>query len=285
MDLLLIIGSAVVVILIVVIIVNKAREGKRKMGFKDRAKLESAFDPLERKKSEAGKKEIIPEVKIDADAELIIEEEPVSDPEPVFTEPVRPDAGLPEPPPSFLKGKLKFNSKDMNGAKQDFLNAVREDPDHAQTRFLLAKTYSKLKEYQEAIKEYTEAIRLQLENIDAFFERGYAQMMIKNYQSAVLDFDTYLIVKPDNADALLNRGQAKSFMEDYRGAVDDFSKIISLKPHHSQAYFERGLTKNKMGDKEGCCADLKKAFDEGHLEAHFHLKNICGEEIKLRKDD
>ena len=83
MDLLLIIGSAVVVILIVVIILNKAREGKRKMGFKDRAKLESAFDPLERKKSEAGKKDVIPEVKIDADAELIIEEEPVPEPEPI----------------------------------------------------------------------------------------------------------------------------------------------------------------------------------------------------------
>ncbi|OPH10107.1 tetratricopeptide repeat protein [Cylindrospermopsis raciborskii] len=84
-----------------------------------------------------------------------------------------------------------------------------------------------LGEYEEAVENYNQAIALNINYVDAYYQRG------KIY---------------------FNRGI-------YEAAVDDFSMVIKTQPNYGDAYYYRGNCWLIMGNKQTASGDFKKAAD------------------------
>lgn len=108
-------------------------------------------------------------------------------------------AGL---PPSSLKEYLNFT--------QVFYNRG------------LAKSY--LKEYKSAIDDYTNAIKLKPSHANAFFNRAQAEFNLHDYQAALDDFNKYIAMNPGNASSYFSRGVVKIRMGDVEAGCADLKK-------------------------------------------------------------
>jgi len=112
---------------------------------------------------------------------------------------------------------------------------------------------------KKAIEYLNNAIKLQPNNAETYTKRGGTYYDLGQYQQAVEDFSKVVTLKPDYADAYINRGVAYFKLGQYQQAIEDYNKVIILKSDYKDAYNKRGATYLMLGNKELGCPDLKKA--------------------------
>jgi tetratricopeptide (TPR) repeat protein len=116
---------------------------------------------------------------------------------------------------------------------------------------------------KKAIEYLNNAIKLQPNNAETYTKRGGTYYDLGQYQQAVEDFSKVVTLKPDYADAYINRGVAYFKLGQYQQAIEDYNKVIILKSDYKDAYNKRGATYLMLGNKELGCPDLKKACSLG----------------------
>ncbi|MBZ0308389.1 MAG: tetratricopeptide repeat protein, partial [Anaerolineae bacterium] len=111
-----------------------------------------------------------------------------------------------------------------------------------------------------AIEDYTEAIRLKSDYADAYINRGVAHRDKGDVEGAIADYDTAIRLRPGDAEVYYNRGVAHRDKGDVEGAIADYDTAIRLKPDDADAYNNRGLARAGKGDVEGAIADYDTAI-------------------------
>ena len=135
-------------------------------------------------------------------------------------------------------------------------------------------------DYSNAIAEYTKILELDLENQDAYFNRGLSYSEMNDYKSAIVDFSKLIELNPKNVFAYYHRGNAYQDLQNYEQAISDYTQAIKLNPNYTDAYNNRGWTYYLLKNYSEAIKDFDKALeiDSNH---QFAKKNreLCYKEI------
>ena len=124
--------------------------------------------------------------------------------------------------------------------------------------------------YERAIADFNKAIEINLDDADAYNNRGEAYRHKGDYDQAIADFDKAIELNPDLAKAYNNRGFAYAGKGDNDRAIADFDKVIELNPD-AEAYYNRGIIYLFLQQWEQARKDLQTAKDKGFdIIALFH---------------
>jgi tetratricopeptide (TPR) repeat protein len=120
---------------------------------------------------------------------------------------------------------------------------------------------------KKAIEYLNNAIKLEPNNAETYTKRGAAYISLGQYLQAIEDLNKAIGLKQDYAFAYNNRGAAYINLGQYKKAIEDLSKAISLKQDYESAYNNRGGAYLLEGNKELGCPDAKKACALGNCKS------------------
>ena len=79
-----------------------------------------------------------------------------------------------------------------------------------------------------ALLEFNEAVRYDPENAETWYNRGITYYNLYEVEKALADYDKALEINPDHLDVLVNRGNARVYNGDIDGGCKDWKKAKSL---------------------------------------------------------
>ena len=77
------------------------------------------------------------------------------------------------------------------------------------------------------------------------------------------DYTQAILHDLDNVDAYFNRGSAYYGLEQFERAIKDFGDAITLRPENETAYAGRALALTQLGRDEEAQQDLERAVELG----------------------
>ena len=114
---------------------------------------------------------------------------------------------------------------------------------------------------KKAIEYLNNAIKLQPNNAETYTHRGDAYYNLGQYQQAIENYNKAIGLKQDYAKAYNDRGGTYINLGQYQQAIEDFNKAIRLQPDSADAYSNRGVAYLLLGNKEFGCPDAQKACE------------------------
>ena len=117
---------------------------------------------------------------------------------------------------------------------------------------------------RKAIEYLNNAIKLQPNNAETYTKRGAAYFNLGQCHGAIENYSKAISLKQDYTFAYNDRGAAYIGLGQYKQAIEDFNKAISLKPDYASAYNNRGAAYLLQGNKELGCPDAQKACEFGN---------------------
>ncbi len=158
--------------------------------------------------------------------------------------------------------------------------------------------YNDKRQYDRAIQDFDQAIRLNPSHADAWASRGNAYQEKGEHDKAIADFDRVLRLTPNDASAFYNRGNGYFGKGQYDRAIQDYDQASRLRPNHASTHYNRGLSYERTGRPEQAIPNFDQAIRlnpshagalnrrcwtvaafQGRLEAA--LKD-CNESLRLR---
>ena len=140
------------------------------------------------------------------------------------------------------------------------------------------------KDYKLAIYYFNEVIKLNVNNVEAHYNKGLAKHYLadnekgnkeeynKFINEAIEDYNKAIELNPNYSIAFYNRGLAKYYLsntkkesrEEYNKivneALEDYNKAIELNPNYAEAYNNRGNAKIKLQKLEEAIEDYNEAI-------------------------
>ena len=173
-----------------------------------------------------------------------------------------------------LRGLIKSDLGDQQGALEDYSKAIELDPTFAVAYYNRGFPKRELGDQQGALKDYSKAIELDPSNVDGYNFRGSTKHDLGDHQGALEDYSKAIELDPTDAFSYNRRGCTKDILGDQQGALKDYSKAIELDPTYAVAYNNRGNTKGDLGDHQGALEDYNKAIELDPTDAFSY--NIRG---------
>lgn len=121
--------------------------------------------------------------------------------------------------------------------------------------------YGRHDKYDEAITEFDNAIKINPNSANTYYDRGVIYDKKGDLDQAILDFSKAIEIDPNLTDAYYNRGFDYYKRGDSEKAISDYNKVIELSPNSVDAYYGRGLVYSKTGNLEQAISDYDKAIE------------------------
>lgn len=131
------------------------------------------------------------------------------------------------------------------------------------------------KDYEGAINEYDKAIQVDMNFAAGYYNRGVCKQALKDLNSAKKDFDKTIELDSKFIKAYYSRASIFVSQENYKEALPDLDKIIKLNPAFPNALTLRGQIKAQIGNKKDACEDFNKAKKNGDKNADKYLSQFC----------
>ncbi len=160
--------------------------------------------------------------------------------------------------PVNMRGWVRFNSGNLDGALLDFEQAISLDPNLAMAYRGRARVHIRQKQYDQAIRDYTEAARLDPDGT-TYVGRGECYFHKRDYDSAKADFNE-AIRWGAGARAYWDRGWCYIRQVDYSRAMVDFDQAIRLEPKFAAAYRARAWVHNRRREYDEAIRDYDQAL-------------------------
>ena len=116
------------------------------------------------------------------------------------------------------------------------------------------------KDYKLAIYYFNEVIKLNVNNVEAYYNKGLAKYYLANNEKgnkeeynklineAIEDYNKAIELNPNLSEAYNNRGIVKYDLGNINEAIEDYNKAIELNPNYSIAYNNRGIAKSNLSN-------------------------------------
>lgn len=209
----------------------------------------------------------------------------------------------------WIRGNIKNNDEDLQGALQDFNKSVEYRPGFVFGLINRADVKTKLLDYKGALDDMNIAIKLKDDVSEAYNNRGMAYDGLGDTMKALQDYNKAILINPklakaynnrgvlkanigntagaqqdinmsisldaDDADAYSNRGNLKAMMKDFKGSIEDYNYALKLKSNDKSTYYNRGISKLNLKDTTGACEDWNKALQLGNDAASATIQQYC----------
>jgi tetratricopeptide (TPR) repeat protein len=172
----------------------------------------------------------------------------------------------------FIQAYGKQESGHLDGAIEDYTEAIGMNPDFAYAYNNRGSTYSERSEFDTAIADFDKAIELDPQLAQAHYNRGNAYAEKDEFDTAIADYDKAIGLDPQYAQAYNNRGNAYAEKDEIDKAINDYDKSIEIDPQFSTAYHNRGSIYKETGQLEQAIDDYSRAIeiDPQYVDAHIN---------------
>ncbi len=172
----------------------------------------------------------------------------------------------------YGRAQVRLDQGDASGARDDFIEALRELPAEAAAHAGLGCAHLRLGDFKKAIECFDEAIGIDAGLASTFVNRSLARRELGLLEGAIEDATRAIEIDPQCAGAYNNRATARVDRGDLKGALADLDEAIRIGPAPAAAWFNRGRVKDELGDPDGAIQDFARAIeaDDGLAEAWFH---------------
>jgi tetratricopeptide (TPR) repeat protein len=167
----------------------------------------------------------------------------------------------------YKQGWKKYNDGNAKEAIKDFDQAIKLNPDDAESYKFRAKVKTGFGDHTGAIEDYNQAIKLNPDDAESYKKRGEAKGQLSDYAGKIDDYSHALKLKsdavqlkPDDANTYIELGHMKRSIGDHAGAIEAYTAAIKLKPDDVFGYYNRGWAKNHIGDHAGAIEDFTEAI-------------------------
>ncbi len=155
-----------------------------------------------------------------------------------------------------LRGDLKHEKGDWDGAISDYSKAILLNPKYADA--YIARAESKPVDFDAQISDYSKAISLNPNDASTYFKRGFSKFRLEDYNGALSDYNIALELEPNNTKFIFEKSRVKRDLKDIKGSIDDINKVIELDSLYKDVYYMRGIYKLILNDTEGANVDFEK---------------------------
>lgn len=172
----------------------------------------------------------------------------------------------------FDKGLSFQKSNNYKNAIAAYTNAIELKPQYVQAYNNRGLAEIDLGNYQQAIDDYNKAIELNPKEANAFNNRGNAYKDLGNNQQAINDYNKTLELSPEDEMAYYNRGNVYNALGNHQQAISDYNKALKLNPKDTEAYSNRGVAYNALGNHQRAINDYNKAIElnSNYAEAYYN---------------
>jgi tetratricopeptide (TPR) repeat protein len=168
-------------------------------------------------------------------------------------------------------------------ALKDFLKASEKEPTNSKSWNLIAQTYLKLKEFENAIDAIDKAIALDQSNSLYWQIRGTILMQNGRHKVAITSIENAIKLKPSDVSYML-RGQCSYQLNELEEALFFFKKVLEIDPEHPLGNQMIGLTYFKMSEFEKAISPLEKALSYGESESLRKILEETRRKISIKKN-
>ena len=140
-----------------------------------------------------------------------------------------------EQKPDFFDAHVQlgilYGKKQPRMAEAFFKNALRINPRHVHTRYLLGLLYQQQGEIDKAITAHLDNLAINPEYVPSLFAMGFIQMADRfDFKEAINWYNKILIIDAKNASAYLNRGFCYEQLGNLKEAAADFRQALTIDP-------------------------------------------------------
>jgi len=114
--------------------------------------------------------------------------------------------------------------------------------------------------HQEAIEEYNQAIRSNPDRAESYFNRGFFYQKNGQGELAIMDFDETIRIDPQFIKAYRNRAYSYLNKGYYDQAVADCTKAINLDSKDFVSLLNRGVAYKLQGNEGKAIVDFEKVI-------------------------
>ena len=129
------------------------------------------------------------------------------------------------------------------------------------------------KDYKLAIYYFNEVIKLNVNNVEAHYNKGLAKHYLadnekgnkeeynKFINEAIEDYNEAIRLNPNYSEAYNNRGIAKSDLGNLKEALEDYNKSVELNPYYSDPYNNIGVIMATLNEYEEALKNFNKSIE------------------------
>src|SRR6267143_694813 len=145
--------------------------------------------------------------------------------------------------PNFYRerGIAAYRSGDFLGAIGNFDEAIRLNPDDAQSHNIRGNVWDELGVFERALADYDAAIRINSNNPAVFHDRAILWLRKGALDKALVDLERAIRFSFADANVYCDRGLVWYQKGRHERAIADFNQAIKLDPNFAAAYINRGL--------------------------------------------
>ncbi len=165
-------------------------------------------------------------------------ENPVSSPEIGKNPPplslAKAPVAAPAPPPAnvamdlYATGRTRFESGDVKGAVESFLQAIKLEPKSAEVYLNLGHAYLKLQKDSDAAKAFKQSIKLNPDQPETQYGLGLASFRIRRFEDAAAAFRKATMLSPNMAKAHYGLSLAYQELGNAKGLIDEYRILETL---------------------------------------------------------
>ncbi len=184
-----------------------------------------------------------------------------------------PPGQLPGRDPAHLhysQGVGLLSSGDLLGARAEFREALRLQPDLAQARFSLGTALYLSGDVDSAIDAYRTVVRQQPDLAHAHLHLGTALMVTHDWAGAQSALQTAVNLQPDSVPAHYNLGVVRARLGDRTGAIESYRNALRLKPDHAEAHYHLGLALKQNKQDSEATREFLAAAQAGLPQAQYY---------------
>ncbi|MEM7108848.1 MAG: tetratricopeptide repeat protein [Bacteroidota bacterium] len=175
----------------------------------------------------------------------------------------------------ILRGKMKYELGDFDGAVEDYDMAVKLKPIEEKYHYYKFVALYEAKQYKKALQSATKLIETTPDFYGYYFYKGNVYYDLGFYDSAVYMYNVAIIKNYQNADSYFFRALSYQAAKKYEKALEDYNTAIVLNNEDGYYFSERGNCKYAMGNKAGACEDWDVAGNLGYYEDFEKVKRLC----------
>jgi tetratricopeptide (TPR) repeat protein len=170
-------------------------------------------------------------------------------------------------------GTLLAQTGQRQAAAQQFQQALRIKPDHAEAYYnlgIISAGYGKL---DEAVERYRQALQINPRYTEAHNNLGSALVGLGRLDEGIEQYRQALRIDPGHAKAHNNLGTALAAAGKFDEAVDQFREALKVNPRYADAHLNRGLALSRQEKQEEAIQDFREALriQPGYAAAHEAL--------------
>ncbi|CAN5442874.1 hypothetical protein BH10BAC4_BH10BAC4_22760 [soil metagenome] len=192
------------------------------------------------------------------------------------------------------RGSARLDKNDKAGAKADFENALKLEPDNSlaihnlatlkaaagekeSSELLLSEAIERNKnlpypradrafqrmqknDLAGALEDYNEVVKLEPRDYENYLNRGLVKEKMKDLQGALVDFSKAIELNDKDERSWLSRGNIMSKLARWKDAIEDYSVAIAHNPNYGLAFYNRAVANQHSGKLKEACDDLNKAI-------------------------